>query len=147
MTKARYGGVFFAGLFLLQIVLSQVGGDGVYVREFSIPGYPPIARNALVQGEVAANVRLAESGAVDEVTIVRGHPLLAGHVQNWLKQWHFGFAGRRTDTLELTFTFVLEGPASDAYRPTEVSGSLPQNIRISTNPPEPHQGDVIGRKK
>ena len=51
------------------------------------PVYPPLARQARIQGVVRFNVIIAQDGHVSSITLVNGHPLLVPAAQEAVKQW------------------------------------------------------------
>lgn len=53
------------------------------------PEYPELAKRARVSGLVILQVIVSESGAVEEVKIVRGHPLLNDAALRAVRQWRY----------------------------------------------------------
>ncbi len=53
------------------------------------PVYPPIARQARVQGAVILEVLVAPTGRVRDVRVVRGHPLLDAAAIDAVRQWAY----------------------------------------------------------
>jgi protein TonB len=53
------------------------------------PVYPPLARAARVQGTVTFKFTITESGAVTDIMLVRGHPLLVAAAKDALEQWTY----------------------------------------------------------
>ncbi|MCX6629130.1 MAG: energy transducer TonB [Candidatus Solibacter sp.] len=53
------------------------------------PAYPPLAKQAGVQGSVTLSASVDETGSVDKVTVIRGHPLLVPAAIDAVKQWRF----------------------------------------------------------
>jgi TonB family protein len=53
------------------------------------PEYPETARQMHLQGPVVLDVRIAEDGGVQDMTVVSGQPLLAQAAQDAVKQWRF----------------------------------------------------------
>jgi protein TonB len=75
-----------------QITRTKVGGQ---VQEAKIlarpnPVYPPLARQARIQGKVQLHAIIDKGGRVSELQVVSGHPLLVkaalDAVQNWRYQ-------------------------------------------------------------
>jgi len=56
---------------------------------YSLPKYPPIARLAHVEGEVAVDVTVGDGGTVSSVTVVSGPPLLRKAVEVTAAEWKF----------------------------------------------------------
>ena len=53
------------------------------------PEYPELARRARVSGRVIMQVIVSEGGAVEEVKIIRGHPLLNEAALRAVRQWRY----------------------------------------------------------
>jgi protein TonB len=53
------------------------------------PPYPVIARQAHIQGSVQVQIDISETGAVTNVTLLFGHPLLRDAAMQAAKQWQF----------------------------------------------------------
>jgi TonB family protein len=51
------------------------------------PVYPPLARQARIQGVVRLNVTVGKEGLVKSVELVSGHPLLARAAEEAVRQW------------------------------------------------------------
>ena len=69
----------------------QVSGDvmrGVLVRKVA-PVYPPLARQARIQGTVILKVVIDKSGNVFEVDLVSGHPMLSPAAMAAVRQWKY----------------------------------------------------------
>jgi protein TonB len=58
-------------------------------ERFVVPVYPPLARLAHVQGQVAFRVEVDGSGRAKNFTIKSGNPLLRGAVEVAVGQWRF----------------------------------------------------------
>jgi protein TonB len=53
------------------------------------PVYPPLAKSAKVQGVCRFNVLVSQSGAVSDVKLVRGHPLLVNAAKEAVRQYRY----------------------------------------------------------
>lgn len=51
--------------------------------------YPPLARQARIQGEVVLQVDVSKDGTIDAVKAISGHPLLIPAAVNAVKQWRY----------------------------------------------------------
>jgi protein TonB len=75
------------------------------------PPYPAIARQAKIQGSVQVQIDISETGAVTNVILLSGHPLLRDAALQAAKQWLFiptELNGQRVRAIGvLTFNFVL----------------------------------------
>jgi len=52
--------------------------------------YPPLARQARVQGVVVLEAKISQQGAVQNLRVVTGHPLLVQAAIEAVKQWQYG---------------------------------------------------------
>jgi protein TonB len=75
------------------------------------PPYPVIAKQAHIQGSVQVQIDISETGAVTNVTLLSGHPLLSDAALQAAKQWLFiptELNGQRVRAIGLlTFNFTL----------------------------------------
>jgi periplasmic protein TonB len=53
------------------------------------PQFPPLGRQARLQGVVVLDVTVAADGSVKEINLVQGHPMLAPSAIEAVKQWRF----------------------------------------------------------
>ena len=53
------------------------------------PVYPPLACQARIQGIVRFNIMVSKEGAVEQMTLVSGHPLLVSAAQDALRQFKY----------------------------------------------------------
>jgi protein TonB len=54
-----------------------------------IPVYPPIAKQARIQGTVQLEAIIAQDGSIQNLKVVSGHPLLAQSALNAVSQWRY----------------------------------------------------------
>ena len=68
------------------------------------PEYPPLARQARIQGLVRLMVKLGTDGSLKAMTVVSGHPLLIPPALAAVKQWTFSrAAAEETGVVEVPF--------------------------------------------
>jgi periplasmic protein TonB len=67
----------------------RVGGNVQAVNLINkvTPAYPPLAKQARIQGAVRFNATIGTDGTVKNLELVSGHPLLAAAAQEAVKQW------------------------------------------------------------
>jgi TonB family protein len=53
------------------------------------PVYPPLAKQARIQGVVHLTAIIGKDGAVQNLELISGHPLLAGAAMDAVKQWEY----------------------------------------------------------
>jgi len=62
--------------------------EGMIVHRVE-PIYPPLAKQARIQGEVVLRAIISKDGRIDGLQVINGHPLLAGAAVNAVSQWRF----------------------------------------------------------
>ncbi|MGO9084389.1 MAG: energy transducer TonB [Candidatus Sulfotelmatobacter sp.] len=68
----------------------QMSADAAGVVSHSVrPGYPLLARQMKVQGSVILHALISRDGAIQDLHVVSGPPILAGAAQEAVKQWRF----------------------------------------------------------
>jgi protein TonB len=76
------------------------------------PPYPAIAKATRTQGQVQIQIGISETGAVTDVTLLSGHPLLREAALQAARQWVFiptELNGQRVRAIGLlTFNFKLD---------------------------------------
>ncbi len=53
------------------------------------PQYPPLALTAHIQGSVAIEITITETGSVENMRTLSGHPILVQSAMDAVKQWEF----------------------------------------------------------
>jgi protein TonB len=53
------------------------------------PVYPPLARQARIQGTVRLEAIINREGAIENLEVVSGHPLLIQSALNAVSQWRY----------------------------------------------------------
>ncbi|HEY7855907.1 MAG TPA: energy transducer TonB, partial [Terriglobales bacterium] len=77
------------------------------------PNYPPIARQAHIQGTVVLHAIIAKDGTVKELTVVSGNAMLQGEAERAVRQWRYhplelNGVAQEVDT-QITVNFTLGG--------------------------------------
>jgi protein TonB len=76
------------------------------------PAYPPLARQARVQGVVVLEAVINKEGAIESLRVVTGHPLLNQAAVDAVKQWRYRplmLNGEPTEVITtVTVTFTLQ---------------------------------------
>src|SRR5438874_11378654 len=62
--------------------------SGLKVRDVK-PNYPPLARQARIQGQVVLHAVIDKDGSIKGLTLVSGHPMLAPAAIDAVKQWRY----------------------------------------------------------
>jgi TonB family protein len=69
----------------------KVGGavTAAKIRNRVNPVYPPLARQTRIQGTVRLHVILSKDGAVQQLEVISGHPLLVQSAMDAVRQWKY----------------------------------------------------------
>lgn len=77
------------------------------------PTYPPIARLARVQGPVELRAIISKTGTIENLVVVRGHPMLASAALEAVRQWRYRPYLLNNEPVEveteITVNFILSG--------------------------------------
>lgn len=89
------GGIVSAGAAIVpkvatpqRVRVSQGVSTGLLVRRVN-PVYPPLARQARIQGQVLLRAVISKDGSIEGLTLVSGHPMLAPAAIEAVKQWKY----------------------------------------------------------
>jgi protein TonB len=77
------------------------------------PVYPPLARQARIQGAVQLRAIISRTGTIEHLTVESGHPMLAGAAIDAVRQWRYRPYLLNDEPVEIeteiTVNFVLSG--------------------------------------
>jgi len=62
--------------------------QGLLVRKVN-PTYPPLARQARIQGTVVLQAQISKTGDIENLQLISGHPMLAPAAIEAVKQWKY----------------------------------------------------------
>jgi len=67
----------------------RVGGNvqAANIAKMVRPTYPPLAKQARIQGTVRFNAVIAKDGSIQNLQVVSGHPLLIPSATEAVRQW------------------------------------------------------------
>jgi len=71
-----------------RIKVSQGVQEGLLTNKVQ-PSYPPLARQARIQGEVVLQAVISKSGTIENLKLISGHPMLAPAAIDAVKQWKY----------------------------------------------------------
>jgi protein TonB len=71
-----------------RIRVSSGVSTGLLIRKVQ-PAYPPLARQARIQGTVILQAQISKDGNVENLQLVSGHPMLAPAAIEAVKQWKY----------------------------------------------------------
>ena len=66
------------------------------------PLYPPLARQANIEGVVTLSAEIGKDGTIENLRLVSGHPLLANAAMDAVKQWRYKAATLNGTPIEST---------------------------------------------
>ena len=62
--------------------------QGLLIKKVQ-PSYPPLARQARIQGTVLLQAEISKDGAIENLRLISGHPMLAPAAIEAVKQWRY----------------------------------------------------------
>ncbi|MGA8761805.1 MAG: TonB family protein [Candidatus Sulfotelmatobacter sp.] len=71
-----------------RVRVSQGVSSGLLVRKVQ-PTYPPLARQARIQGQVLLRAQISKDGSIENLQLISGHPMLAPAAIEAVKQWKY----------------------------------------------------------
>ena len=71
-----------------RVRVSSGVSSGLLIRKVS-PTYPPLARQARIQGTVVLQAQISKDGNIQNLQLISGHPMLAPAAIEAVKQWKY----------------------------------------------------------
>jgi periplasmic protein TonB len=71
-----------------RIRVSQGVTQGLKIRDVK-PNYPPLARQARIQGSVMLQAVISKDGSIEGLKVISGHPMLIPAALDAVKQWKY----------------------------------------------------------
>jgi protein TonB len=71
-----------------RVRVSSGVSTGLLVRKVN-PNYPPLARQARIQGTVILQAEISKTGDIQNLRLISGHPMLAPAAIDAVKQWKY----------------------------------------------------------
>src|SRR3989442_6875218 len=71
-----------------RVRVSQGVSQGLLIRKVQ-PAYPPLARQARIQGQVVLQAEISKDGSIENLRLISGHPMLAPAALEAVKQWKY----------------------------------------------------------
>src|SRR5256714_3741964 len=95
-----------------RVRVSQGVTQGLLIRKIQ-PNYPPLARQARIQGSVLLQAVISKEGAIENLRLISGHPMLAPAALEAVKQWRYKpyiLNGEPVEVeTQITVNFTLSG--------------------------------------
>jgi len=105
---------------------TQVQASTLQMIQKVAPIYPPLARQARIQGTVVLRIIINKSGEVRDVSVISGHPMLAPAAVDAVRQWRYQ-------------PYEVDGQS------VEVETDIQVNFKLAENPPPAGTvGDIPG---
>src|ERR1700690_2399857 len=71
-----------------RVRVSQGVTQGLVIRRVQ-PMYPPLARQARIQGSVLLQAEISKDGTIENLRLISGHPMLAPAAIDAVRQWRY----------------------------------------------------------
>ena len=71
-----------------RVRVSQGVSQGLLIKKVQ-PPYPPLARQARIQGQVMLQAEISKDGTIQNLRLISGHPMLAPAAIEAVKQWRY----------------------------------------------------------
>ncbi|MGO9405286.1 MAG: energy transducer TonB [Terriglobales bacterium] len=71
-----------------RIRVSSGVSTGLLIRKVT-PNYPPLAKQARIQGQVVLQAEISKEGTIQNLQLISGHPMLAPAAIEAVKQWRY----------------------------------------------------------
>ena len=112
------------------------------------PVYPPLARQARIQGTVMLSVTVDQDGNVQDISLISGHPMLAPAAIEAVKQWKYrpyllnGIPVNLETQVQVNFS-LSENPSPDQPSAEGAGSNTPGVVTgtVVTGKPSPLAGD------
>jgi len=95
-----------------RVRVSQGVTQGLLIRKIQ-PTYPPLARQARIQGSVLLQAEISREGTIENLRLISGHPMLAPAAIEAVKQWRYKpyiLNGEPVEVeTQITVNFTLSG--------------------------------------
>jgi protein TonB len=71
-----------------RVRVSQGVSNGLLIKRVQ-PNYPPLARQARIQGQVVLHAEISKDGTIQNLQLISGHAMLAPAAIEAVKQWRY----------------------------------------------------------
>jgi TonB family protein len=102
------------------------------------PVYPPLARQARIQGQVILRVHISKSGDIENLQLVSGHPMLAPAAIEAVKQWKYRPYLLNGEPVKVETNVTVNFTLADKPATEQGAGDIPGGI------PGDHASGVVG---
>ncbi len=109
--------------------------QGLIIKKVA-PEYPPLARQARIQGMVVLKVQISKTGDVENMQLISGHPMLAPSAIDAVKQWKYKPYLLNGEPVEVETNVTVNFTLPDKLPAEGVVGDMPGGI------PEGEKGGI-----
>lgn len=106
------------------IELSEDSVQALLIRKIP-PMYPPLARQARIQGTVILKIVIKKDGDVRDLQLVSGHPMLAPAAIEAVKQWKYQPYTKDGEVVEVSTMVRVIFSMPDGAAPKDDAASIP----------------------
>ena len=107
--------------------LSPEAAQALLVKKVP-PEYPPLARQARIQGTVILKIVISKDGDVRDVQLFSGHPMLAPAAIEAVKQWKYQPYTEGGESVEVSATVRVNFSLAGKPAPTGTAGDAPGGV-------------------
>ena len=136
--------VALASLAVSQVVPGLVQVSSSVIQDLLLrkvaPVYPPLARQARIQGSVILKVVINKSGNVESMQLISGHPLLAPAAIEAVKQWEYKPYLLNGEPVEVETRVTVNFTLADTPPAKGAAGDAPGGV------PAGEQGDIFANR-
>jgi protein TonB len=79
------------------------------------PAYPPIAKQARVQGVVEMRALISKTGTIENLNVISGHPMLATAAVEAVRQWRYRPYLLNNEPIEVETEITVNFVLSESY--------------------------------
>jgi TonB family protein len=119
-----------------RVRISQDFAQGLIQNKVA-PVYPPLAKQARIQGTVNLRVQVSKTGDVEKEELISGHPMLASAAIEAVKQWKYKPYLLNGEPIDFETKVVVNFTLSDKPAVEGVPGDAPGGL-----PPAEKEGIV-----
>jgi TonB family protein len=101
--------------------------QGLIIKKVT-PAYPPLARQARIQGLVFMKVQISKTGDVENIQLISGHPMLAPSAIEAVKQWKYKPYLLNGEPVEVETNVTVNFTLPDKLPAEGVVGDMPGGV-------------------
>jgi protein TonB len=79
------------------------------------PAYPPIAKQARVQGVVEMRALISKTGTIENLNVISGHPMLATAAVEAVRDWRYRPYLLNNEPIEVETEITVNFVLSESY--------------------------------